>query len=215
MPGDARSEVLRRIRTALADRTPAAPVERRYRGRDVLDSRTPAQLADLLTERLADYKASVHRCDAADVPGTVAAVLSTRAGGRRLRVGRPHGLDPAWTVAARRVEFVPDQPLLGHAELDALDGVITTCAVAVAETGTVVLDCGPGQGRRALSLVPDYHLVVIPAATIVGSVPAAVARVDPRRPLTWISGPSATSDIELNRVEGVHGPRTLDVIIAV
>ena len=102
---------------------------------------------------------------------------------------------------------------LSARELDGFDGVITTAAVAIAETGTIILDGSAGQGRRALSLIPDYHLCLVQAGQVVGLVPEAVARVRPDRPLTWISGPSATSDIELDRVEGVHGPRTLDVIL--
>jgi len=111
------------------------------------------------------------------------------------------------------VEFLADHGLPPEA-LDAADGVITTAAVAIAETGTIVLDGGPGQGRRALSLVPDYHLCILHAGQIVGIVPQALERLEPGRPCTWISGPSATSDIELDRVQGVHGPRTLEVILA-
>ena len=124
---------------------------------------------------------------------------------------RPASRD-AWLVADG-VERVSDTPPLPSAELDGIDAVITGCAIAIAETGTIVLDGGPDQGRRALTLIPDHHLCVVRAGQVVDDVPAAVAALDPRRPLTWISGPSATSDIELRRVEGVHGPRHLYVLI--
>lgn len=207
---DARTEVLRRIRAALRDHPSPAPVHRDYRTADAPDQLDGDAMVDLLVDRLTDYKATVHRCEFDDAARAVAEVLARR-GTRRMVV--PPGLDPGLIGSAAGVEFVTDDPPLRPAEIDGFDGVVTTCAVAVAETGTIVLDAGRGQGRRVISLVPDYHLVVVSAPQVVGSVPAAIARLDPTRPLTWISGPSATSDIELDRVEGVHGPRTLDVVL--
>jgi L-lactate dehydrogenase complex protein LldG len=203
----ARDEVLGRIRTALgADRSAAAaPAPDGYRTQAGLSS---AQLLDLLAERLSDYRAVVRRAEPARLLEVVAAALAER-GARRLVV--PPGLDlPGLDLAG--VDLVEDDGLSAR-ELDGFDGVITRAAVAIAETGTIILDGSPGQGRRALSLIPDYHLCLVRAEQVVGLVPEAVARLRPDRPLTWISGPSATSDIELNRVEGVHGPRTLEVIL--
>ena len=201
----AREAVLGRIRDALADRPAAAVIPRDYEigvapGTDILD---------LFVERVDDYRATVHRTTAAALPGTIADVLSER-GATRLAV--PAGLEPAW-LERTTIERVGDDPPLSHAELDGLDGVVTGCAVAIAETGTIVLDGGPGQGRRALSLLPDLHVCIVLAGQVVGSVPEGLARLEPTRPQTWISGPSATSDIELQRVEGVHGPRRLDVLV--
>ncbi|WP_274557976.1 LutC/YkgG family protein [Streptomyces spiramyceticus] len=205
-----RDTVLGRIRAALAD-VPASegpddvPVPRDYR-RSHAEPDAVAQFA----ARVADYRATVTRTTDADARVTVAARLAAR-GLRTLVVpdGFPAGLLPeggGWTV-------LRDEPPLSVAELDAAEGVLTTAALGIAVTGTIVLDAGPGQGRRALTLLPDYHLCVVREDQIAGDVPEALGRVDARAPLTWISGPSATSDIELDRVEGVHGPRTLDVIV--
>jgi len=172
----------------------------------------PADVVELFAERVADYKADVRRVSAGDLPRTIGAVLAEH-GVRSVVV--PSDVDPSW-LSTVTCKVVRDEPSLSASELDGLDAVITGCAVGVALTGTIVLDAGQGQGRRAISLVPDLHLCVVRVDQIVGSVPEGVARLGPSaaRPLTWISGPSATSDIELNRVEGVHGPRTLLVLIA-
>jgi len=158
-------------------------------------------LLDRFAERVADYLADVTRCAGADLVATVVRALD---GARTVVVPEGLGLDLPGAV-------VDDG--LSSAELDAIDAVVTTAAVGIAETGTLVLDAGPGQGRRALTLVPDRHVCVIELGRVVRGVPEALARLDPARPLTFVSGPSATSDIELNRVEGVHGPRTLDVVL--
>ncbi len=201
----AREDILARIRDALADRPAAVPVPRDYR------RTTPAGLdvVERFAERVADYRATVRRTTAPELSSTIAAVLAAR-GIRRLIV--PAGVPETW-LATSRVERLPDEPPLPVDVLDAVDGVLTGCALAIAETGTIVLDGGQAQGRRALSLLPDRHVCVVEDHQIVGDVPEAIARLEPRRPITWISGPSATSDIELERVEGVHGPRILDVVI--
>jgi len=200
-----RERILARVRAALADvprDEEPAPVAVPP-GRAATDG-----LVDLFADRLEHYRARPVRVGAADLPEAVAAALRRRGAGR---VVVPADLPEEWTSRCE-AELVADDGL-APAALDAVDGVVTGCAVAVAATGTIVLDGGAAQGRRALTLVPDYHLCVVDAARIVADVPDAVARLSPVRPLTWISGPSATSDIELNRVEGVHGPRTLEVLI--
>lgn len=188
----ARDEVLRRVReaTASATATPPARESREPRPGDV----------DRFAERVADYKAVVERCSPDEVEARIAAALD----GAVAVV--PDGLGYAVPGS------VPDDGL-SATDLDGIDAVVTLARVGVAETGTIVLDHGPGQGRRALSLVPDLHVCVVRADQVVADVPDAVASLDPARPLTWISGPSATSDIELDRVEGVHGPRTLHVLV--
>jgi L-lactate dehydrogenase complex protein LldG len=126
----------------------------------------------------------------------------------------PPGLPPRWLAALEGVTRMTDTAELTHRQLDAVDSVVTGCAVAIAETGTIVLDASPDQGRRRITLVPDHHICVVRVPEqVVDSVAQGLERLDPARPLTWISGPSATSDIELDRVEGVHGPRTLEVIL--
>lgn len=156
--------------------------------------------------------AAVHRSTRAELPSLIGRLLADR-GARTVVV--PPGLPDAW-LAGADVRQCLDDGALTPAELDALDAVVTGCALAVAETGTIVLDAGPGQGRRALTLVPDLHICVVDVAgQVVASLPQALPRLDATRPSTWISGPSATSDIELDRVEGVHGPRTLEVALVV
>ncbi|MFI9648123.1 lactate utilization protein C [Streptomyces sp. NPDC052040] len=206
-----RDLILGRVRRALAD-VPAddTPYERSvprdYRERH--GERTPAQTVELLAENLADYRAVVHRTDTAGLPALLARLLAAR--GARTAVVPP-GLPSHWVTG---VEQVPDRAESTARDLDRVDSVVTGCAVAIAETGTLVLDGSPDQGRRRVTLVPDHHICVVRVPEqVVSSVPEALRRLDPRRPLTWISGPSATSDIELDRVEGVHGPRTLEVVL--
>ena len=192
---DAREEILGRVRAALDGVTPhSEPVV--APGGVVAGPGT----LELFCERVADYRAVVERCAAEDLVAVVAAALPEG------EVVVPEGL--SFAVEGARVDDGLTAP-----ELDAVAAVVTGCRVAVAETGTIVLDHGPGQGRRAVSLVPDVHVCVVRADQVVPDVPDAIAVLDPSRPLTWVSGPSATSDIELDRVEGVHGPRTLHVVV--
>lgn len=199
-----RDLVLDRIREALGDRPAAVAVPRDYERA----LQPPADIGQLFAERVGDYRATVHRTTASRLPATIASLLMARGA---TRVASPAGIPDSWLSEAR-VERVVDHPPLSYLDLDGLDGVITGCAVAIAETGTIVLDGGSDQGRRAISLLPDLHVCVVMASQVVGTVPEALARLDPTRPQTWISGPSATSDIELQRVEGVHGPRNLHVV---
>lgn len=214
MSVDARSDILGRIRNALSD-VPTAelpenvPVPRDYR---TSDSGPRDELILQFAERVMEYRAMVHRVFEEDLPAALAAACSRR-GVKKLVI--PADLPGEWLPP--EVSILSDESLTND-QLNASDGVLTGCALGIAQTGTIALDAGPGQGRRALTLLPDYHLCVIRADQIVGLVPEGVALLAdsarvPGRPITWISGPSATSDIELNRVEGVHGPRTLEVLI--
>jgi L-lactate dehydrogenase complex protein LldG len=207
LPSGAKAEIMSRVRAALAEggRGPRVVVDRSYRR----SRGEGTDLVALFAERAADYRAAVVRADGHTMVDAARELLR-EAGARRLAVAPGKRL--GW-LAATGAELLADDPPLTIDQLDAVDGVVTGCALAVAETGTIVLDTGPEQGRRVLSLLPDYHLCVVRSDQIVGTVPEAIARLDPRRPQTWISGPSATSDIELNRIEGVHGPRTLHILL--
>lgn len=199
----ARADILAGIRAALA----AAPPEPVAIPRDY--DREPLRgLGDLATfaETVADYRARVFRIAENTIAETVAALADTGP------VVTPEDLPTDWTIGVETLRDHPNQ-LLSTEQLDGAAAVVTGCAVAIAATGTIVLDGGAAQGRRALTLVPDHHVCVVFASQIVDTVPQGFAALDPLRPLTFISGPSATSDIELERVEGVHGPRILDVLI--
>ncbi len=206
--GDARTTILGRIRSALADDGAAVEVPRSYRRSS---ERSRDETVDLFAEGVAEYRASVHRESASDAAQVIAGLCRVQEAARMIS---PGGLPDAWRPAG--VELVADDDLSAH-DLDQLDGALTGCALAIAETGVIVLDGGAAQGRRALTLVPDYHLCVVTEDQVVDLVTEAVERLEPAvragRPLTFIAGPSATSDIELNRVEGVHGPRTLNVVV--
>jgi L-lactate dehydrogenase complex protein LldG len=203
----AREEVLGRIRRALGPGVAVPDVPRAYRGAGGTDT---DGVVDRFCERVAEYRATVTRVAAADLADTVARLCRER-GARRIAV------PPGGPGVLSGVEVVVDDPPLSPQALDSLDGVLTGCALAIAETGTIVLDGGERSGRRALTLVPDWHICIVEADAVVAGVPDAVAALAEAaaegRPITLVSGPSATSDIELDRVEGVHGPRTLDVLV--
>ncbi|WP_327665574.1 LutC/YkgG family protein [Streptomyces sp. NBC_00498] len=208
-----RDVILGRVRRALggpveAPDSYAEDIDRSYLREH--GTRTTQQTVELLAENLADYRAIVHRATSEELPPTIARLLAGH-GSRTVAV--PPGLPDGWLAAADATQ-VHDRAANTPAELDEVDSVVTACAVAIAETGTIVLDGSPDQGRRRITLVPDHHICVVRVPDqVVSSVPQALERLDPTRPLTWISGPSATSDIELDRVEGVHGPRTLEVVL--
>jgi L-lactate dehydrogenase complex protein LldG len=229
-----RDEILARIRAAVGDR-PGSGADATYQDlpRRYLRAHHDQDIVALFAARAADYRAVVERRPEAEVPAAVARALSDRVKTQKPQQSQeanepqktpkpqesleagfvvPDGFPAEWIPDG--VTVVRDDPPLSAAQLDQLAGVVTGCAVAIAETGTIVLDHGPAQGRRALTLVPDFHLVIVRADQVAADLPDAFGRLDPARPQTLISGPSATSDIELTRVEGVHGPRTLHILLA-
>jgi L-lactate dehydrogenase complex protein LldG len=203
----AREDVLQRIRDANAaagDPEPV-PVPRDYHRSGALAAGSP-ELMELLVDRLVDYKATVLTVSPDGVPDAIARGLGDAGVGGRVLV--PPGLPDGWCPGG-----VPDEPGFTPYDLDGFDAVVTASAGACAQTGTIALDGSPDQGRRAITLVPDVHVCVVRADQVVETVPELVARLEATRPTTFISGPSATSDIELERVEGVHGPRNLIVVL--
>jgi L-lactate dehydrogenase complex protein LldG len=199
----AREDILQRIKEANTG-IEVRPVQRDYRRGPVsaIAGEPPALLA-LLEERLVDYRATVVRCRPDGLPAAVQRLLAAAAS-----VLRARGVPQEWCPAAE-----PDHEGLAARDLDAYAAVLTASTVACAETGTIALDASPDQGRRAITLVPDLHVCIVRADQVVASVPEMLSRLAGERPITFISGPSATSDIELDRVEGVHGPRTLCVVL--
>jgi L-lactate dehydrogenase complex protein LldG len=218
---DSRELVLARIRETLKAAQEVAAISREYR---LASERDQQATLDLFVERLTDYHATVVRATSATLPSVIAEALESR-GVRRLAI--PADLPQTWLSVIpqgemellREGDHGPEATgYLSKGRLASVHGILSGCALAVAETGTIILDSGPGQGRRVLTLLPDYHLCVVRSGQVMATVPEAVTRLgatvaEHRSPITLISGPSATSDIELERVEGVHGPRTLDVIL--
>jgi L-lactate dehydrogenase complex protein LldG len=213
----AKETILWRVRRATRDvpedeRPEDVPVERGYRKEHDTDR---GKIVEIFAERVAEYRATVHRVKEDELPAAIEKVLRDRGVGRLVV---PPLLPDGWAPEGIETLTDADGSRLTNQELDGSEGVLTGCALGVAQTGTIVLDAGPGQGRRALTLLPDYHLCVVREEQVVGLVPEAFAELEETvkeegRAITFISGPSATSDIELNRVEGVHGPRTLEVLV--
>ncbi|HEY4276909.1 MAG TPA: lactate utilization protein C [Conexibacter sp.] len=209
----ARDEILARVRGALKDVPASEPSDASGLARDYrrVGELSHEERVALFVERCADYRADVRRVGAGELPAAIAQALSAR-GVRRLAI--PTGLLPDWRVDG--FDWVEDDALT-HDQLSEVDGVVTGCAVAIAINGAIVLDCGAEQGRRALTLLPDYHLCVVREEQVVELMPEGIDRLAVAaragQPMTIVAGPSATSDIEFNRVEGVHGPRTLDVLV--
>jgi L-lactate dehydrogenase complex protein LldG len=198
----ARNEILKNVRQAIGEPSGAPPITRHYIQQAPLD-------LDQFISRLEDYNAGVFRCQTAAIPETIAAAMEQR-GKSSLVI--PLALPPEWLPPA--TDFVPDRNL-SYEQLDASEGALTACTVAIAFTGTIILTHSDYEGRRALTLIPDYHLCIVREDQVVQTVPEGIRKLrDFRtRPITTISGPSATADIEMTRIKGVHGPRTLDVIL--
>jgi L-lactate dehydrogenase complex protein LldG len=211
--GGARDRILGRISAILGVRQETALAAHQQIPRDYRIAATlgPDACLDLLTERLQHYQVDVYRAEPATVSRTIAIALAARS---KTRIIVPVDIDPAWLPG--EIECTPDAGL-SFEDLDRSEGVLTGCSFAIANTGTIVLRHAAGEGRRALTLIPDYHLCVILADQVVHTVPEALRGVAESRPalLTTISGPSATADIEMTRIRGVHGPRTLDVVLVI
>jgi L-lactate dehydrogenase complex protein LldG len=212
---NAKEAILGRIRSSLEDvpEDENLQIQRNYRQEGTLGKQ---QVVDLFAERVAEYKAKVSRISSEEK-----IKASIRDACRQREVKKlviPEGFSLDWLPEGFPLIQDSADDLISHQELNQADGVVTTSALGVAETGTIILDAGPGQGRRALTLIPDYHLCIVREEQIVELIPEAFDHFQEKvsqegAPITMISGPSATSDIELNRVEGVHGPRVLDVLI--
>jgi L-lactate dehydrogenase complex protein LldG len=207
MKQTAKNTILTRIRRAIASapEPPAAPQDFRTR-----DERERTAIIEDFIDRLVDYKALVTHTESTRLASAIAEACQTH---NVTCLAVPPDVPDAWLPVDTPI--IRDEPPLSVSQLDESSAVLTGCALAIAQTGTIILDGGPTQGRRMLSLVPDCHLCVVYEEQVVGLVPEAIAKLAPHatRPITLISGPSATSDIELNRVEGVHGPRTLHVFV--
>lgn len=214
---EAKKEILNRIEGALKDvpETGQKPDIRSRQDYRRQGDRSADEIVDLFVDRVAEYKATVKRIDESELQQVMDASFVAQ---RVKNLVVPSGFPDDWLPDTIHPEYDNPESPLSHDELDQSDGVVTTCALAVAQTGTIILDAGAGQGRRALTLLPDYHLCIVQSDQIVELVPEGFAHFEESiknegPPITFISGPSATSDIELSRVEGVHGPRRLEVLV--
>lgn len=214
----AKEKMLQRIKSALQNVPPEEKPDDIFVDRGYLQhgELSKGEIVDLFVELAGEYKATVNRVKVGEIKLRISEACKKQ-NAKELAV--PAGFDKSWLPDNIKAHFDDSGEPLSHDQLDKLDGVISTCALAVAQTGTIILDAGPGQGRRVLSLLPDYHLCIVRKDQIVELIPEGFAHFDSAikedgRPITFISGPSATSDIELSRVEGVHGPRRLDILVA-